>query len=111
MHQRNRHSVVFWKGRQWAVTGAGLESQPPYDIVVFAKERLSQPDDDFRYFAIVANALRFSWLDVDEFQRAWSEAQRWHTTSFDDVPFVWRAALENGTRRLLHDSNTKRSAA
>lgn len=93
--------MVFWSGRQWAVTSNGIESHASHEPVVFRKEALSQVDDGFRHFAVVAKALKLPWLDVDDFRTAWAEAQIWHATAFENVPLVWRAALEAGTSDIL----------
>jgi len=107
-HQAVTPSLVLWRGRQWAVTSAGIETLDAPLHIVFRKERLGRVADDLSCFAAVAEALDQPWLDVTEFHAAWRQAMAWHRDSFAEIPQVWCDAIARRTSGVLRSRELRR---
>lgn len=70
---------VHWRGRQWAVTGYGIETIDKYHYTI-PKARLGED-----WLAHVCAKL---WCDVADFHKAFKQAQHYHKAHFERTKTV-----------------------
>ena len=101
--ERNRLSrPVYWQGRQWAVTGYGLETvSEPYHYF-FEKARLGSLDEGDREepeFSSLRHIMSKTWCDVDDLAEAFRQAIAFHPEHFSKLPPDWKASIERTLAR------------
>jgi hypothetical protein len=62
---------IHWKGRQWAVTGYGIEKRD--GTYYIDKERLWEDDDVHPW---EKHMKEKDWVDIDDFRAAMTEARK-----------------------------------
>ena len=103
MRQQTREgALVYWQGRQWAVTSYGIESLRTPNRVRISKRRLGHVAHDMSSYVIVTDVLARQWLDVSDFWEAWEQSCLWHNESFSEVPLMRRNGLARRTREAIH---------
>ncbi len=77
------HRDIYWLGRQWAVTGYGVQAvdQKRYGQHDIEAARIGDSDDD-----LVASLQGFAWFDAEDFREAVRQARRRPHSGFADFP-------------------------
>jgi hypothetical protein len=65
------HRDIYWLGRQWAVTGYGIQAVDQKRLGQYDVEADRIDDQD-----VVAALEAFGWFDVEDFREAVRQAQR-----------------------------------
>lgn len=103
MRQQTREvALVYWQGRQWAVTSYGIESIGTPNRVRISRRHLGHVAHDMSSYAIVPDVLAHQWLDVSDFWEAWEQSCLWHNECFSEVPLMRRHGLARRTREAIH---------
>ena len=89
---------VYWQGRQWAVTGFGIETvDEPYHYF-WEKERLGSLQNDGLCFQFPMHILEKTWLDVQDMLAAWDQVMIYHAKHFTVIPPGWKDELDRAVR-------------
>ena len=59
------HRDIYWLGRQWAVTGYGIQAVDQKRLGQYDVEAARIEDDD-----VLATLEAFGWFDVEDFREA-----------------------------------------
>ena len=85
-------TVPYWRGAQWSLTSAGLETvNRPYRYDL-EKERMGELTEDGRSFRFLLHIARKPWVDPDELCHAWKQAMYVYSEFFDEIPDGWERA-------------------
>ena len=79
------HRDIHWIGRQWAVTGHGLQLIDQKQQGLFDIEVSSLWDDD-----LVESMLALAWLNTPDFEKALAVARARYQPPPDVEPRVWK---------------------
>lgn len=71
------HRDIYWLGRQWAVTGYGIQAVDQKRLGQYDVEAARIEDDD-----VLAALEAFGWFDVEDFREAVRQAKRHPQSGF-----------------------------
>lgn len=77
------HRDIYWLGRQWAVTGFGVQAVDQKRFGQHDIEAARIGDDDV---ALAAPLRTFAWFDAEDFREAICQARRRPISGFVDFP-------------------------
>lgn len=110
-HRPRAEFLTLWRGRQWMVTSAGLQTSNAPEHLVIAKRALGEIDQRTGGFAVVADAVGRNWLDASDFREAWLQVRAFHRDVFEQIPEVWLSAIQRRSDREIEDLVNRRRAA
>jgi hypothetical protein len=99
--QNDLSEPVYWRGRQWAVTGYGLETiGEPYHYFIEAARLGSRGHGGPDHFSVLRHLLEKGWCDREDLAEAYRQAIRFHKQHFRDLPTHWEAMIQKSLRKV-----------